>query len=290
MIVARAIAALAAPEAADESSKEVVQPSGASEAGDPDFEKEQVRRWMQLYAEEATKYEITVGEDERKLELQRELVLRWSNPARGNGTTHGACFVWTRDGRPEAFASIFSYVPTRSRTQDKRWVCHAFNSLSLEPMVARRSGETFWRPQPVTEPQPIPDASEPADSRRLRLVEMRNLARQFRARCGPADNQRELRLIPQPVYRHQDPSTDVLDGALFSFVMGTDPEVLLLIEARKTPGGSRWCYSLARHSSIPLRAFYQGDEIWSRQGVRPRGPTQPFLSVHGISIRDKYIR
>ena len=119
---------------------------------------------------------------------------------------------------------------------------------------------------------------------------MRNLAREFRATVSDGDNERELRLIPQPLYRHQRSSADVLDGALFCFVMGTDPEVLLLVEARNTPNGSQWCYALARHSSFPLRVFYKGGETWSRRRGGPRDPKQRFLSVHGISIRDKVIK
>jgi hypothetical protein len=44
----------------------------------------------------------------------------------------------------------------------------------------------------------------------------------------------ELRLLPKPLYRYASRSQKVLDGALFAYVWtrGTDPEWLLLLEAR----------------------------------------------------------
>lgn len=271
------------------------QLAGASSPVDPDFEREQVNRWMQFYTKEATKYEITLGGDaERKLELRREPVIRWTNPVIGNGSTHGACFVWTYDGRAEAFASIFSYIATRSPTQDMRRVAHAFNSFSLGPLVAARSGERFWYPEePGIDPQPIPDAPQPTQSRPLRVVQMRNLARQFRATSSVEDNTRELRLIPQPLYRYEGQSTDAPDGGVFCFVTGTDPELLLLIESRKTPTGTEWCCAAARHSHCTLRLYHQEKEVWSyvRGGphTQPRDPKHRYLSIHGISVHDKYI-
>ena len=41
----------------------------------------------------------------------------------------------------------------------------------------------------------------------------------------------ELRLAPRPLFEYSSPTAGVIDGAIFSFVVATDPEVLLLIEA-----------------------------------------------------------
>ena len=44
----------------------------------------------------------------------------------------------------------------------------------------------------------------------------------------------ELRLLATPLYRYRDTSPEGSDGALFAFVQGTDPEVLLLVETATT--------------------------------------------------------
>jgi len=77
------------------------------------------------------------------------------------------------------------------------------------------------------------------------------------------DVQRELRLLTQPLYRYESTSPNVVDGGLFAFVEGTDPEIILLIEARRTAKGMEWRFGAVRMNSIALRLNYQGREVWS---------------------------
>ena len=77
-----------------------------------------------------------------------------------------------------------------------------------------------------------------------RLVQTRSLAREFSGHTIDVNKERwELRLLSQPLFRYEKPEGDVIDGALFAFVTsaGTDPEVVLALEARKieeVPPGS----------------------------------------------------
>jgi hypothetical protein len=64
--------------------------------------RENIAAALKLTQAAATKYEIRVGDDDKPLELQREPVLRWSNPDRGE--VHGNVFLWTREGRPLVLA------------------------------------------------------------------------------------------------------------------------------------------------------------------------------------------
>ena len=58
-------------------------------------------RWKHFYEGIAKSYSIEiVGEETKKLALSSYPALVWSNPAR-TGDTHGAFWVWTRDGRPK---------------------------------------------------------------------------------------------------------------------------------------------------------------------------------------------
>jgi hypothetical protein len=69
--------------------------------------------------------------------------------------------------------------------------------------------------------------------------------------------------LAKPLYRYEKTPSNLLDGALFSLVSGTDPEVLLLIEARRTAGELQWQYALARLSIMELRVTYDGQTVWS---------------------------
>lgn len=88
---------------------------------------------------------------------------------------------------------------------------------------------------------------------------------------------RRLRGLPQPIFRYGSRDPEVLDGAIFAFVEGTEPELLLAIEARKTANGFEWQYAIGRLNSI-RRASCTGiglsramtSPVLLRRGSRPR--------------------
>jgi hypothetical protein len=97
------------------------------------------------------------------------------------------------------------------------------------------------------------------------MQQMRAICRDFSAHSvGVAGDRTELRLLPQPLYRHQSTNPEVVDGALFAFVcsVGTDPEVFLHLEAINTADGPRWHYTAARFSHMDLFVKYQDVEVW----------------------------
>jgi len=92
---------------------------------------------------------------------------------------------------------------------------------------------------------------------------MKALVRDFSAKMvDEAGQQSDLRLIPQPLIRYQPQDQPTIDGALFSFSLGTDPEVILLLEARIDKGTSSWQYACARYHYIDLKAYYKDKEVW----------------------------
>jgi hypothetical protein len=206
-----------------------------------------------------------------QLELRKEPVYVWTNPVRGS-QQDGAVFVWTSRGRPEAIGTVFS----ASLGNGQRGVAHELHSLSLSILdVTRRGGhENQWHPKaPGIELTPIEGAPTPAGSPAQRLVQLRALAREFSASTRDAgDNRWELRLLSQPLYRYESTDPAVLDGALFAFVTsaGTDPEALLVIEARTPRGGGApvWHRALARFTDLNLWVRHKGAEVFSAEITR----------------------
>ena len=88
-----------------------------------------------------------------------------------------------------------------------------------------------------------------------------------------------MRLLAQPVHRYADAEVGIQDGAAFVIAHGTNPEVVVLIEALgKTLATSRWHYSFARLGSAELHVELDGKEVW-RQGRTPGvvgQPTDPY--------------
>ena len=95
---------------------------------------------------------------------------------------------------------------------------------------------------------------------------MRTLAQDFSASTRDKQDDRwKLRLLPHPLYRYESTDPDVVDGALFTLVSsaGTDPEIIFLIEARKTESEPQWVYGVARFSDMNLWLTHKAKEVWS---------------------------
>jgi hypothetical protein len=214
---------------------------------------------------------------DRPFQRTPEPVLRYSNAVRGNQLTDGCVLVWLDGNRPVAVASM------SIRREGQVW--REFTSLVDRPLACSRDGQRVWSPASGgLLRQSIDDAPAPSDVARLRLVQMRQLAKRFRATYFKADGSdpTESRLMPQPVFRFEDQASKVVDGAIFAFAEGNDPELVLLIEAVGT-GGDKivWRYSLARMTSSPLTVRLDEREVWSVTAYwrSPRSPEDPYVEA-----------
>jgi hypothetical protein len=95
---------------------------------------------------------------------------------------------------------------------------------------------------------------------------MKNLASQFSSTMlgwqSDSTDREKLRQLPQPWYRYEGPSQDLLDGSVFAFVQGTDPESLLLIEAFRKGEAYEWQYAFVRRTSGELDGRFKDSVVW----------------------------
>lgn len=201
--------------------------------------------WTELFANEQTAAPMTA-----------RVALRWANNTRGS--EDGMTVLFLNDGRPEAVCCIYPW---------ERQLCHDFDSLSRGTLIAKRDGVVVWQPEkPGVQFQAIPHADTPTETPVARLRQMKTLANQFSSTMlgwKPDKTDREpLRLLPQPLYRYESQRSDVLDGAVFAFVQGTDPESLLLIEAFRKGDGFEWQFAFARRTSGELEGRHKDQIVW----------------------------
>ena len=240
-----------------------------------------------LYLADATEYAIYRDVEKREtLELQRQPIYAWTNPTRDGGQT-GDVFVWTYRGRPEVVGSIFSHP-----MDGRRRVVHEFHSLS--PVIVYPGGDpgSRWQPNAGAVLKPLPGAPIPAESPARRRLQLKSLAREFSAHSvTPATGERwDMRLQTTPLVQYGPVDPDILGGALFGFVTnaGTDPEVMLLIEARNTEQGRQWMFTPARFSDYSLFLRYKDQQIWS--AVRGHRDTLESDARHLYYLRvDRFI-
>lgn len=204
----------------------------------------------------------------RELKSHPQSLLRWSNPEIGR--IYGDVFVWTDAGRPAAIVSIYRfYVPWQSLNAE---------FVELTPglgLSVERDGQRLWAPQSDgVEWRLLPDAPWPAASAAARLRQMRLLAGRFSAaltdrRSADSGEEKQMRRLTQPVFRYPaGQGTEVDDGALFAFVVGTDPELFVILESRGDPK-PQWHYALARMNRDPLEVRLDGQRVWTAPYLTP---------------------
>src|SRR5438270_2549828 len=198
------------------------------------------------------------------LKLLPQPVLNWD----------GSAFVWMHEGRPEVIGAFWtSLEPRTSRVRHS----HALHSLSEHPIEARFGSKLVWNPQqPGLRFKPISQAEVPSDKAWRRLAQMRELARDFSVKgvYGRLDevSQRQLRLLTQPMMRYEPTAGTTKDGAIFAFthdVLGTDPDALLVLEARQFEHNLRWEYAFARFHFTELTGYHCEVEVWKVENDWP---------------------
>jgi hypothetical protein len=221
---------------------------------------------LALHQKEAESYRIYRDEKRtERLELSANPVFNWTNVA-GQDTQIGHLFLWSLNGRPEVIGTIFS-----TRRNGRRMIVHEFHTLSTKKLFPVTPEGTFfqWTPERGIVLAPCEGAPAVAESAAQRLVQMRSLARSFSAESHKRDGQTwEMRLLPTPLAVYQPTSGDVREGALFAMVSseGTDPEVLLLIEARHPAGDDKiwaWHAAALRFSDKDLTIKRNERLVWS---------------------------
>ena len=222
-------------------------------------------KWQTSY--QAIAESITMRRGETRLTMLDKPLLFYTNPVRTNDQ-HGAIFLWTEEERPAVIGSIWS--ATNRQNPATRFVTHEWHSLAVDDDVTATRGQTkLWTSgAPGIAWVALQDAPAPAGSRSARLLQMRSLARRFSVAIQ-VEEESDLRLMAQPLYRYPEQVSGVLDGAIFSFAMSTDPELLVLLEGREIDDRPTWQVAFARFGNKAM-TVKDGDKIaWSCEAGAP---------------------
>jgi hypothetical protein len=244
-----------------------------------------------------------VGSDDPKpVPMHGEPLHRWSDPARK--FHDGTLWAWTRGGRPIALLTLEFYpvsetLPNRSRAKwsyeiismtARNVSANGGNGVSgLVPGTQRIEGDgihpwTSWAAGVTM--RPFPDAAEPAKSEVERLRQMKDLTKRVSA-CefyGTDHERFELRLLPRPVHRYAEPASGLLDGAIFLFAYGTNPEIMLVIEGHQRGSSPpRWEYGTGQLTSAEPAVSIDRREVWTRP--RQKGIVLDDNYANGVVVR-----
>ena len=192
---------------------------------------------------------ISASDPDSTLELRDQPLLYWTNPTRSDA--FGGIYLWTYQKRPMAIAGIFVRVE-----ESEIHATHEFHSLTQLPLSTKLGDKEIWAPTvPGAKFLAFAGSKPPATSATTRLRQIKNIAAQFSiAISWPRAEPATLRVLTKPIYRYSHPESGLIDGAIIAFAQGTDPEALLLVEARSGSGVRQWQYAIVRCTNWAVKA------------------------------------
>jgi hypothetical protein len=236
-----------------------------------DRAKEEATEAEKLCATELPRWKLTA--DGVALENPKEPALRWTNPSAGR--VYGNTYVWLQNGRPAAVGCMFrNFHP---------W--NTFNgelaALTGTKLVAKRDEKVIWNPKDEWKWRALPGAAAPAATTGPRLIQMKAIAGEFAVevldtRNVPRGEAQTPRLLPKPLYRYDADQTKTLDGALFVFVIGTDPELLVLLECDTAQEKPQWRFGVMRMNRDAIRLKRNRETVWEVESRREHNPEDAY--------------
>jgi hypothetical protein len=205
----------------------------------------------------AEQTKVTLPDSDHPPKLVASPVFRYDDQPRR--ILDATLWVWTADGRPVLFEKIEAID-----RGSPRWshCCTSFSTglVTVEwphnhRLQTTEAGVTF---------RPVADAPAVAARSTQRKRQMRELARQFSARIVVEDvSTAEMRLLTTPIYEYTDSKSGLAAGAVFGFgTNGTNPDLLLAIEARSDRDAVRWSYASARITTNGIRLWHLDQQVW----------------------------
>jgi hypothetical protein len=238
---------------------------------------------LKLMKETAARIDIRVVGTGAKVELEEQPVLRWEN-ARAL-TVDAATFVWLADHRPYVIGAMWI-------KNSNAWF--ELHSLSPQLLTATLDETTRWSTsQAGVSREPVAGAPRPAASQAERLRQMKQLAASFSVyavKTAPDYDDGSiwhLRMLAQPIYRYATEAA--VDGAVFAFVQGTDPEVYLILESDEVKGTGQWHFGLAPACVWELHAKRGEREVWSREKCHLQEPVKAYGLVGPLAVDESLL-
>ncbi|OYP34398.1 hypothetical protein [Rhodopirellula sp. MGV] len=198
------------------------------------------------------------------------------------GQFFGSVYVWTDKSDRLAVVGTIGSIPINGR--DTEFVeLHLLKPQPITPLRIGNPPNKTWRPEvDKLALKDIEKAPEVSTNDAVRLRQMRTLARRFSAEMIHDGQTNHLRLLPQPIFRYEK-STPDRDGALFAFVWdnGTDPEVLLRIEADSSGETTGWRYQPVRFTWRSVNLSLDDTQVWTMPEMLNRNlpmQTTPYLT------------
>jgi hypothetical protein len=236
--------------------------------------------------------ELEIYSDDKWSKVKRieKPLLFYGDPTRNND--RGSVWGWGEKGRPVALIEVYQNISNRTK-----WV-YAICNTSGGKVRANRGGAPWWRENDsASELKDVPGAPAPSTEAPQRQRQIKQLAQKFTGHqfWDPNNTRYELRRLESPLYTYRDEDSGLLEGGLYTLANGTNPEIMIFLEARVDPNDrskTMWQYTVGRLAHAELHMEYDGKEIFTApHGDRVYGPAKPywlgFITSAPVAKQDK---
>lgn len=77
--------------------------------------------------------------------------------------------------------------------------------------------------------------------------------------------------MPRPIQRYSDKSSGLIDGAMFVYAWGTNPETIVVVEFQQKGARKTWLYGLLPLTVARVEAKLDEQNVWTRpHAYQPR--------------------
>jgi hypothetical protein len=258
----------------------VLMTSAASLRGqDEQAEPSKADSRMKVMREAIDKFRVTSAEikSEGDLKFSERPLLRYNDQTRESGQGIQGVLdatVWRlgESGRPKAIVTLEIYQVRDGNPL----LTYEFVSLTPQKFQMRNLRGPTWLPEGTQlEMAVLPGAAAPAEKARTRLIQMRELARRFTAQEKLGPQKIECRLLAQPIDRYEDGAAGIVDGAVFAFANGTNPEMGMLLEC----SDKQWSYGIFRLASAVLFVQLDGKPLIESRKLPGYGANLPYTAT-----------
>jgi hypothetical protein len=173
---------------------------------------------------------------------------------------------WTVEGRLLAICKIENYEAGAHPEGEWLYCCGSLATGLVEAEFP--DGHRWSARKPGIELREFAGAPPAGDGTAARLRQMKEIGGRFSATIvnATSGNSQEMRLLPRPIYRYENGTSELPDGTVFGLTTnGTNPDAILVVELhRPAEAAPKWKFGVAGMTQEQLSVKFDGKEVWSK--------------------------
>ena len=249
--------------------------SSVADGDEQSATKKEIPHWQQFCNARADTCHFRPAKGGKEFKRLEKPILQHTQAVREE--QRGSVYLWVTEQKRPAVIGTTLIGDESWRAGNTYFVVDEFHSLHNKPIEGNYAEHEWQATLPGLDWRRLADVSI-ARTRKLNLltIQARSIMKTFSGHAIDHlanDQQRPLRFQPSPIYKYEIPSAKPpTTGFIFAACLGTDPEIILCLENRKTKKGNEWFCAVAWFSDMKL--------FLKRKGKNYQDSPESLLNTH----------